>query len=905
MITPTATYRLQFRNGMTFQDAAQLAPYLARLGISHLYAAPVFQAEPGSTHGYDVVDNRVIDSSLGGDEGFERMAAALRAEGIGIVLDFVPNHMSASTFNPYWRDVLEWGEASDCAQFFDIDWAAPKLLIPALGTSYGQALEEGKFGLHLDERDGGMTFTYYGLKLPLTPTSYAQVLMRAEGEDFAEWARRFAVATPQTSAELKSELAAAVVDPTTHSAIEQALAEVAADTEALHELHEMQIWRLTHWRAARETLTYRRFFEITDLVGIKVERPRVFDEMHVRLFELVEAGKIDGIRLDHIDGLADPKAYFERLQKTVGEVDPFYLLIEKILGPGEELRAEWPVAGTTGYEFIRALAELFTDPHGESGMTRAYCDFLQEEVDYEALILDAKRTMLIRNLAGELEHLKDVVGALAMRQLATRDFGNDTLRRAIIELAAALPVYRTYVDVSGAQDEDRAILAAAAEKAKAARQVEDEEAIDFLRRVLELDLESPEDQASALEFAVRFQQTTGPVMAKALEDTTFYRYNRLIALNEVGGEPDRFGAPLDDFHAAMAQRLRHQPAGLSTTSTHDTKRGEDSRARLYVLSEMPEAWAAAVHRWTALNAEFRRVSDDLVMPEPEVEWMFYQALAGAWPADLSCDDVDGLAALADRMAQFMLKAVREAKMHTSWTAQDTEYEAAVESFTRAALDPARAGLFLQNFTAMCGPVFLAGALNSLSQTAIKLTAPGVPDIYQGSELWELSLVDPDNRRAVDYDRCRSLQATVGDAAPDAVLADWRSGAVKMRLLHAGLALRARAHDLFAGGDYVKLAMEGAAAENVVAFARVSGTQAVVTIVPRTALNLLSGESTPLVPDERWGDTVVALPPNLAGQSWRDVVTGEVHSSQGHLSVGEALGRFPVAVLANEALQERS
>ena len=901
MITPTATYRLQFRNGMTFDGAAKLAPYLARLGISHLYAAPIFQAEPGSTHGYDVVDNRFIDSSLGGDAGFERMVAALRAEGIGIVLDFVPNHMSASTYNPYWRDVLEWGEASDCAQFFDIDWSASKLLVPALGTSYGRALEEGKFGLHFDARDGGMTFTYYGLKLPLTPTSYAQVLMRAEGEDFAEWARRFAVATPQTSAELKTELAVAAQDATVRGAIEQALAEVAGDTEALHELHEMQIWRLTHWRAARETLTYRRFFEITDLVGIKEERPRVFDEMHVRLFELVEAGQVDGIRLDHIDGLADPKGYLERLQKTVGEVDPFYLVVEKILRSGEELRADWPVAGTTGYEFIRALADLLTDPRGENGMTRAYCDFLQEEVDYEAMILDAKRMMMIRNLAGELEHLKDMVGALAMRGLATRDLGNDTLRRAIIELAAALPVYRTFVDVTGAQDEDRAILAAAAEKAKAARQVEDEEAIDFLRRVLELDLEAPEDQAAALEFAIRFQQTTGPVMAKALEDTAFYRYNRLIALNEVGGEPDRFGAPPDAFHAAMGQRLRHQPAGLSTTSTHDTKRGEDSRARLYVLSEMPEAWAAAVYRWTVLNAEFRRVSDDLVTPEPEVEWMFYQALAGAWPPDLACDDATGLAALADRMAEFMLKAVREAKVHTSWTGQNVEYEAAVESFTRAALDPAKAGPFLQNFTAMCGLVFLAGALNSLSQTAIKLTAPGVPDIYQGAELWELSLVDPDNRRAVDYERCQALQATIGEAAPDALLADWRSGAVKMRLLHAVLALRARAHDLFASGEYAPLVVEGSAAENILAFARVSGTQATITIVPRICLSLLSGESTPLVPAESWGDTKVKLPANLSGQSWRDVVTGAAHGGQS-LSVGEVLRAFPVSILASDGLQ---
>lgn len=898
MIIPTATYRLQFRNGMTFDRAAELAPYLARLGISHLYAAPIFKAEPGSTHGYDVVDNRVIDPDLGGDEGFDRMVEALRAEGIGIVLDFVPNHMSASTYNPYWRDVLEWGEASDCAQFFDIDWEAPKLLVPALGSSYGEALEAGQFRLSFDPRDGGLTFTYYELKLPLTPTSYAQVLMRADREDFAEWARRFAVATPQTSNELKLELAEAAKDEDTKQAIEMALRDVAADIEALHELHEMQVWRLTLWRAARETLTYRRFFEITDLVGIKEERPRVFEEMHERLFELIEAGKIDGLRLDHIDGLADPKAYFERLQKTVGETDPFYIVIEKILGVDEDLRADWPVAGTTGYEFIRTLAEMLTDPHGADGMTHAYNDFLQEQVDYEALILEAKRMILIRNLAGELEHLKDMAGAIAVRGLKSRDFGNDTLRRAIIELAAALPVYRTYVDVSGAQDEDRAILAAAADKAKASRQVEDEQAIDFLRRILELDLESPEDQALALEFAVRFQQTTGPVMAKALEDTAFYRYNRLIALNEVGGEPDRFGAPLEDFHSAMAQRLRRQAAGLSTTSTHDTKRGEDARARLYSLSEMPEAWAAAVRRWTTLNADFRTSSDDQAMPEPEVEWLFYQALAGAWPADLAWDDQAGLTALADRMAPFMLKAVREAKTYTSWTAKDAEYEAAVEAFTRAALDPARAGPFLQNFVAMCGPIFLAGAVNSLSQTAIKLTAPGVPDIYQGSELWELSLVDPDNRRPIDYDQCRALQKALCDEVPSALLADWRSGAVKMMLLHAGLKLRADAQDLFTGGAYLPLRAEGVAAANILAYAGHFSGRAVVTVVPRTPLHLLSGESQPLVPWDRWGDTAVSMTPGLLGSDWHNIVTGETHGSQDHLSLGDLLRHFPVAILAN-------
>ncbi len=901
MIIPSSTYRLQFRNGMTFERAAKLAPYLARLGISHLYASPIFQAEPGSTHGYDVVDNRVIDPSLGGDEGFERMVAAFRAVGIGVILDFVPNHMSASPRNPYWRDVLEWGEASDWAQLFDIDWSARKLLVPALGTSYGQALESGDFGLHFDARDGGLTFTYGQLKLPLTPPSYANVLARAQGELFSEWARRFAVTTAQTSAELKAELAAAAQDEDVRRAIGQALDDVVQDVGALHDLHEMQIWRLTHWRAARETLTYRRFFEIADLVGLKVEHPRAFEELHARLGELLNAGTVEGLRLDHIDGLADPKGYLERLQKTFGVVEPLYVVVEKILGAGEELRSDWPISGTTGYEFIRSLSELLVDRNGEPGMTRAYAAFLKEEVDYEALVLAAKRSILIRNLAGELEHLKDMAGALAARHLATRDLGTDTLRRAIIELAAALPVYRTYVDVAGATEEDRAIIAAAVSKAKAARQVEDEEAIDFLKRVIELDFETPEDQGLALDFAARFQQTTGPIMAKALEDTTFYRYNRLIALNEVGGEPNRFGAPLIDFHAAMAQRQRRQAAGLSATSTHDTKRGEDARARLYVLSEMPEAWAQAVDRWAGLNVALRQDLDGTTAPDPEVEWMFYQALAGAWPLGLTLDDRGGLGDLAERLAQFMLKAVREAKVHTSWTAQDEPYETAIESFTRAALDPARSTGFLQDFLATCAPVFLAGMLNALTQTAIKLTAPGIPDIYQGAELWDLSLVDPDNRRAIDFDAYRARQSATAGAAMGELLRDWRSGAIKLRLIEAVLTLRQSAKALFAEGQYVPLTIEGTAAEHAIAFARVEAGNAIVTIVPRACLGLLRSATTPLVPPQSWGDTVVKLPESLAGCRWRNVVTGEMHAATSSLAVGEALRQFPVAILANEAL----
>ncbi|HSD93508.1 MAG TPA: malto-oligosyltrehalose synthase [Methyloceanibacter sp.] len=898
MNLPAATYRLQYRNGMTFARAAGLAPYFASLGISHVYGSPIFQAEPGSTHGYDVTDPRAFDKSLGGEEDFARMEAAFRAEGLGLILDFVPNHMSASPRNPFWRDVLEWGQASEYAQFFDNDWSAPKLLVPALARSYGNVLEKGEFDLSFDEEDGGLTFTYGTLKLPLTPPSYGHVLMRGESEDFVELARRFAVATPETAPELKIELAAAARQPGFRKALDAAISALIENIDLLHELHEAQCWRLTHWRAARETLTYRRFFEIFDLVGIKVESQRVFDEIHAKLGELIEKGSIQGLRLDHVDGLADPKAYLERLQKTVGENEPLYLLVEKILGPDEELRADWPVAGTTGYEFIRALAGLFVDARGTDAMTRAYDRFLGEDVAYRSLVVETKRRMLTRNLAGELDRLKDLAGALATRHLSTRDFGTDTLRRATIELIAALPVYRTYIDISGAQEKDRATLDSTLASAKATREVEDEDAIDFLGRVLTLDFEAPEDQGAALEFATRLQQTSGPVMAKAVEDTVFYRYNRLIALNEVGGEPDQFGGPVAAFHEAMERRQQRQAAGLSATATHDTKRGEDARARLYALSEMPDAWGNAVHRWAGLTAELHSDCGGLIVPEPETEWMFYQALAGAWPLDLKLEDGQGLSALSDRMAEFMLKAVREAKVHTSWTGQNEDYEEAVRAFTTAALDPTRARAFLRDFVAFCQPIFVAGALNSLAQTAIKLTAPGVPDIYQGTEFWDFSLVDPDNRRPVDFDTRRSELKKAGEALTEDLVVNWRDGAIKMRLLKAGLDLRKTARNIFSEGDYLPVQIEGPAADHAVAFARLLASSAVVVIAPRLCLELLEGQDGPLVPRSRWGDTIVRLPKSFANQTLRDILTGRSITGEA-VELAEILETFPVGVFSSQ------
>jgi len=662
----------------------------------------------------------------------------------------------------------------------------------------------------------------------------------------------------------------------------------------MHELHEAQVWRLAHWRAARETLTYRRFFEIADLVGLRVERASVFDDVHARLLELVAEGDVQGIRIDHVDGLADPESYLERLQEASGGT---YLLVEKILGQDEHLRADWPAEGTTGYEFILSLANLLVDPRGEDAMTAAYNAFLGEDIDFPALALETKRRLLARNLAGELDRLKDMALSLAARDPMTRDYGPDTLRRAIVELTAALPVYRTYVNVAGPADADRELIEVAAEAAKTTREVENEGALDFLKRVLLLDFAEPEDQATALEFTTRFQQTTGPVMAKALEDTLFYRYNRLVALNEVGGEPERFGATAEQFHGAMTRRFARQPFGLSATSTHDTKRAEDARARIYAISEMPEAWAEAVSRWSALNAELREPNG--LGLDPETEWAFYQALVGVWPPALTPDDANGLNALADRMIQFMLKAVREAKSFTSWTAQDADYEGVVERFTRSTLDPKLSRPFLEDFFSTCQPLFVAGALNSLTQTLIKLTAPGVPDIYQGCELWDFSLVDPDNRRPVDFAVRHALAQNDGAGDPEALIKDWRSGAAKMHALRAGLSLRARKPRVFAEGDYQPLSVIGPCAGNVIAFARVLGSEAAITVAPRLPLSLLGGVSEPRVPGERWHDTTLRFPDTLAGRHWNNVLDKSLTGLQGEMNIGQLLYSFPCALLISD------
>jgi (1->4)-alpha-D-glucan 1-alpha-D-glucosylmutase len=895
MRRPSASYRLQLRGGMTFARAAALAPQFADLGISHLYLSPIFEAVPGSSHGYDVVDNTAIAAELGGEAGFKVLADALRRHGIGLIIDFVPNHMAASPHNPWWRDVLEWGAAARYAQHFDIDWSAPRLVLPVLARGYGRVLERGELDLTFDAATGTISLKYADLALPLTPPSYTDALRRATDRDVSELAQRFAAATPETAPPLKAALAAAARAPATAALLARGLNETQTDRRALHALHERQVWRLIHWRAAREALTHRRFFEISDLVGLKVELRQVFEDVHARVIGLAKDGSVHGLRLDHIDGLADPKGYLARLRTAAGCEEPFYLLVEKILGRNEALPEDWPVAGTTGYEFIRALAGLLVDPRGETGLSEAYQRFIGESSDYQALIKDIKRRTLTHSLASELRALTHMAHGLAIRHSATRDLGADTLRSAVVELASALPVYRTYVMASGPGATDRSMLEAAARAAKATRQVEDEEALDCVQHLAATDV-AAEDRTAALQFAIRFQQTSAALMAKAVEDTAFYRYNRLLALNEVGGEPGVFGAPIDAFHQVMIERSKRQPQGLSATATHDTKRGEDARARLYALSEMPEAWKVAAGRWREQNLALKREVRGRLVPDPEAEWAFYQALTGAWPLDLDAADANGLAAFADRMVQFALKAAREAKLHTSWTAPDPDHEHALERFVRGTLDPNTSSAFLQHFLGAVRPIFIAGALNALTQTLVKLGAPGVPDVYQGTELWDFSMVDPDNRRSVDFQRISRLAARIDRRDAPALVHDWRSGAIKLHLLKTGLGLRAQRPALFSAGAYVPLGASGDYRHGVIAFARVLGEEAAVVVAPRLALGLLDGVDVPMVPPPRWGSTAVVLPAALANRRWMEVCTGQHIDAKAEVAIEALLHVCPVALM---------
>ena len=811
---PLATYRIQFRNGMTFDRAAALAPYLRRLGISHLYASPIFTAAAESTHGYDITDPNEIEPAIGGREGFERMAAALRAQGIGIILDIVPNHMSTSLENRWWRDVIEHGSQSRFANYFDIDPTRP-LTLPFLGDTFEAELARGALTLEADPDTGKPVLNYFDTRYPLNPQS---------------WAGRE----------------------------EQLLA--GADAETIAALHDAQSWRLMSWREAPKQLSWRRFFEITGLVGVRVEDEAVFDATHRLILDLVRSGAVDGLRIDHVDGLADPLGYLQRLREATGP--ECYITVEKILAKGEQLPDGWPVSGTTGYEFIATLAEVLVDDDSLGRLEQVHDEATGSVPGRREALRDAKGLMTDRNFEGEFTTLYGLAAGIAER--GGKPTPPQALHGALRELLMAFPVYRTYGTASGLGQSDTALLARVAAGVEA-----DPDALGLIIAILTGDVPENCLQDAAL-FRTRFQQLTGPLMAKSVEDTLFFRHNLDLALNEVGAEPVPRGFSIARFHQEMRTRLARQPDALLGTSTHDTKRGEDARARLYTLTEAPALWGEDLARWRQMNQTRVRFLNDGTAPNGADTWMLYQALAGVWPATLAPDDEAGLNSLAGRFTGFVEKALREAKQRTDWIDSNEAYEETVLDYARHLLSVDNAA-FLHDFHATLQPFVRAGLLNSLTQTVIKLTAPGVPDIYQGCEGLNFSLVDPDNRLEPDFDGLvRQL-----DAGTPALFDDeraWRDGRLKQYVTARLLQLRPRFGALLRHGDWQPLQVEDDEEGRVIAYARTGGAGVIIVVAPRLAFAAATGG---LPPDAAlWGSARVTVPPALAGLEYRELFSGE-------------------------------
>ncbi|HEX7053501.1 MAG TPA: malto-oligosyltrehalose synthase [Burkholderiales bacterium] len=829
---PGATYRLQLHKGFRFTDAIALVPYLARLGVTHLYASPFLKARPGSTHGYDVVDHNAVNPEIGTEAELNRLLQTLRRHGMGLVADLVPNHMGVlHADNAWWLDVLEKGRASPYARFFDIDWSRGKLLLPVLGKHYGEALEAGE--LKLEKRGGRWSVRYFDHRFPLNEKS-------------------------------TRGLKAPITDPL-----------------ALHRLLERQHYRLAYWRVASDEINYRRFFEITDLAGVRVEDPRVFDATHRLVARLARRGGVDGVRIDHPDGLADPREYLERLHRVFHRP---WIVVEKILADYEALPETWPVAGTTGYRFANVLTGVFVDTEAEAQFDRIWQRFTGERRSFDEIAVESRYLIMGTTLAAELLMLSSWLARIAAGNRKTRDYTASGLRKALLEIAARFPVYRTYVSARGVSDSDRRWIDWAVNAAKRASRIADPGVFDFVRGVITMEAAPPagERRREMLRFVMRFQQFTAPVVAKGVEDTAFYRYNRLIALNEVGGNPSRFGLSLRAFHAASEDRARRWPGTMLGSSTHDTKRSEDVRARLGVLSEQPSLWRLWLRRWSLINRSLRAEGSDA--PSRADEYHYYQALIGIWPA--SPPDEPQVDALRERLKAYMLKAVREAKQRTSWINPDAEYEAALERFVGESL---RHSLFLRELNESVPRLARIGMLVSLAQALVKVASPGVPDYYQGTELWDFSLVDPDNRRPVDYDLRRQLLDR--EASPEELVENLSDGRAKLHVIRKGLEIRKAHPGLFYGGAYAPLYADGGREQNVLAFALRSGGRTLVAVAPRLFARLMQPNDLAPVGPRVWGEARLPLPPIAL----EDTLTGRRFRG-GPTPLAELLAEFPVALL---------
>jgi (1->4)-alpha-D-glucan 1-alpha-D-glucosylmutase len=956
---PASTYRLQLNASFTFADAAAIVPYLDRLGVAAVYCSPYLQAHPGSTHGYDVTDHNRLSADLGGEAAYRTLADVLAVRGMGQLLDFVPNHMGLADAraNGWWWDVVENGPCSPYARFFDVDWdpvkteLAGKVLLPTLGDQYGRVLERGELQLTLV--DGAMCLRYFDHELPINPRRVPLVLRRglealhaALGETDPDMRELLSILTaldhlptiletdPQRITERQREKEVArerLARLMAHSAIIRRHVEACVHAtngtvgqpesfDALHAILEAQAYRLAYWRTAFHEINYRRFFDINTLVSIRMEEPEVFEAAHRLILRLIGEGSLTGLRLDHLDGLFDPGDYLQRLEhaaqqartpagESPGTGLPVYVVAEKILSPGEALPPSWRLHGTSGYDFLNDLNGVFVDARGHKTMLRIYERFTGRREPLDDVVYESKKVVMESTLASELNILTHALNRISEGDRRSRDFTLNSLREMLLEIVACFPVYRTYVTPEGHGDADARVVEAAVGRARRRNPGMDASIFEFFKDVV-LDRApadvTEEERRHRRTFAVKFQQYTGPVQAKGLEDTAFYRYNVLLSLNEVGGAPHRFGRTAASFHKSNRARHEHWPYGMLCTATHDTKRGEDARARLNVLSEVADDWGREVARWARINAPNRTVVDEAPAPDRNDEYLFYQALVGVWPTA----DAEP-AALIPRLHAYMQKAIREAKIHTSWINEYEAYETAVADFVTRTLTGPRTRKFLEYFVPFQRRVARLGMVNSLAQVTLKLLAPGVPDFYQGTELWDLSLVDPDNRRPVDFaarERMLAALAPLCDArlAPaeraarvQAMVEDWEDGAIKLYLTASGLRLRREVPAVFLDGEYLPLDADGERAEHVVAAARRQGDEVVLGVVPRLSARLADGG--PPVGPAVWGSTRLPLPPVLADRRWLDQLTGAslapitIDGSPG-LSVAEVLAACPVALL---------
>ncbi|MGV8861848.1 MAG: malto-oligosyltrehalose synthase [Pseudomonas sp.] len=918
-----ATQRLQFHKGFTLDDAVPLVPYFASLGISHLYASPLLKARAGSMHGYDVVDPRVINPELGGEPALRRLVSALRAQGMGLILDIVSNHMAVGgADNPWWLDLLEWGRRSPYADFFDIQWHSPdpllegQLLLPFLSSDYGTVLKAGEIPLRFDAEHGAFYVEHYQHYFPINPATYAPLLKAANDPRLSELAQRFAVLDhyPQAyerARQARAELATLAQQKGIQQAIEHGLKQFDSRTqdgfERLHELLERQHYRLASWRTAGDDINWRRFFDINELGGLRVERPTVFEATHGKIFELISEGLVDGLRIDHIDGLADPRGYCRKLRRRVegllaqrppaAPLSHLPIFVEKILGPDEQLPEDWTVDGTTGYEFMNQVSLLQHDAKGEAPLGELWSRLSERTADFNLEVLEARNLVLQGSLAGDFESVAQAMLQVARSDLMSRDLTYGAIRRALLALVVNFPVYRTYISACGRSAEDDRFFRQALEGARLNLSEADWPVLDYLQcwlggqswRALPLGrLRKIHRHA-----CVRFQQLTSPVAAKSVEDTAFYRSAVLLSRNDVGFHPQHFSAPASRFHDACTRRAETFPDNLLATATHDHKRGEDSRTRLAVLSECAGWYAEQVEHWRQLAIPLK---DEGISISAGDELMLYQTLLGSWP--LNMEGGHAFEDYAERLVMWQEKALREAKLQSSWSAPNEPYESACRSFLNRLLLAPEGLALRQSVGATANRIATAGALNSLAQTLLRMTVPGVPDLYQGTEFWDFSLVDPDNRRPVDY--AARVHALEHSMSTDALLANWQDGRIKQALIAKVLNMRAQHSALFSRGSYIPLRVVGLCADQVLAFARVIDGRHAIVVVPRLSSELLGTAQTPLINASSWGDTQVMLPFKDSDHCWKGLFSETVVTTNNALMLSAALKDFSVNLFIQTA-----